>query len=118
MADKTQIDGKSPEGLTVDIGAKLARLRLSRNITQSELAENAGVSQRTLRRLESGAGTTLDSLVRVLLALKIQQNLDLLVPDPRIRPIERVRTGGSERQRSRPKTSANTARQWHWRTRE
>ncbi|MCY4178869.1 MAG: helix-turn-helix transcriptional regulator [Litoreibacter sp.] len=105
---------KSAEALASDIGSKLERLRLSRNITQTDLAINAGISERTLRRLESGDGATLDSLLRVLLALKIAQNLDLLVPDSRVRPIERVRTGGTERQRSRSAKSDQTPKQWQW----
>lgn len=105
---------KSAEALASDIGSKLERLRLSRNITQTDLAIDAGISERTLRRLESGDGATLDSLLRVLLALKIAQNLELLVPDPRVRPIERVRTGGTERQRSRSAKSDQTPKQWQW----
>ncbi len=72
------------------------------------------ISERTLRRMESGDGATVDSLARVLLALKIAQNLDLLVPDPRVRPIERVRTGGTERQRSRSAKSDQPTKQWRW----
>jgi transcriptional regulator with XRE-family HTH domain len=94
----------------------LERLRLSRNITQSQLAADAGISERTLRRLESGDNPTLDSLIRVLIALKIQRNIDLLVPDSRIRPIERVRTKGSERQRSRSAKTTKRTKQWEWGT--
>ncbi len=118
MVDEMSATAVSPETLTFEIGTRIERLRLSRNITQAELADDAGISERTLRRLESGAGATLDTLVRVLLALKIHQNLDLLVPDSRVRPIERVRTGGSERQRSRSKVSAKPTKQWHWGTQE
>lgn len=56
MADLRSLDMRSPESLAEEIGKKLARFRLSRNITQSKLAEDAGVSERTLRRLESGEG--------------------------------------------------------------
>lgn len=114
MADNVQTVSKSPEALARDIGDKIEQLRLSRNITQTELARNAGISERTLRRLESGDGATLDSFVRVLSALKLSQNLDLLVPDPRVRPIERVRTGGTERQRSRSAKTYQTAKKWRW----
>jgi len=118
MAGNLQSVHKSPEALSSDIGAKIERLRLSRNITQAELAQDAGVSERTLRRLESGDGATLDSFVRVLSALRLSENLDLLVPDPRIRPIERVRTGGTERQRSRAAKADQTTKQWQWRNKE
>lgn len=114
MTDNQYQSFKSAEALASEIGSKLERLRLSRNITQTDLARDAGISERTLRRLESGEGATLDSLLRVLIALKISQNLDLLVPDPRVRPIERVRTGGTERQRSRSAKSDQSSKQWRW----
>lgn len=109
---------KSPEAVAREIGQKLERLRLSRNITQSQLALDAGISERTLRRLEAGNNPTLDSLIRVLTALRIHGNIDLLVPDSRIRPIERVRAQGAERQRSRPGKTANKAKTWEWGTKE
>lgn len=116
MADNKQIHAKSPELISREIGQKLERLRLSRNITQAQLAQDAGISERTLRRLESGDNPTLDSLIRVLISLKIQQNVDLLVPDPRIRPIERVRTKGPERQRSSSTKAPKKTKQWEWGT--
>ncbi|WP_245307462.1 helix-turn-helix domain-containing protein [Rhizobium altiplani] len=100
------------------MGQKLERFRLSRNITQQQLATDAGISERTLRRLESGDNPTLDSLIRVLIALKIQGNIDLLIPDSRIRPIERVRTKGTERQRSRSTKTAKQPKPWEWGTKE
>lgn len=118
MADFKANDPKSPDGMAKEVGANLEKLRLSRNITQAQLAEDAGVSERTLRRLESGDGATLDSFIRVLGALNLQQNLDLIVPDPRVRPIERVRTGGSERQRSRSTKTSKSGKQWRWGTQE
>jgi hypothetical protein len=49
-----------------------------------------------------------------MMALDIQQNLETLLPDPAIRPIERVNTGGSERKRARPKQSDNENSTWVW----
>ena len=114
MTDSNTLSTKSPESLLKEIGKKLERLRLSRNITQSELAQDAGVSLRTLRRLESGDGVTMDSFIRVLAALKLLQNMEVLIPNPRVRPIERVRTGGRERQRSRSAKTVKHRTKWRW----
>ena len=114
MADLRPLTSQSSESIAEEIGRRLGQLRLSRNIKQSELARDAGVSERTLRRLESGKGATLDSFIRILIALKLQRNMSLLVPDPSIRPIERVRTGGSERRRARPATTPQPAKEWRW----
>jgi len=54
---------------------RLESIRLSRNITQAQLAEEAGVSPRTIGRLEKGQGVSVDTFIRVMMALGIQQSL-------------------------------------------
>jgi transcriptional regulator with XRE-family HTH domain len=93
---------------------QLENLRLSRNITQAQLAKEAGLGVRTIKRLENGQGITLDTFIRILIALKIQNNLQSLLPDPAIRPIERVTFNGKERKRARPKKSNEEKLPWTW----
>ena len=93
---------------------RLESIRLSRNITQARLAEEAGVSTRTIGRLEKGQGVSLDTFIRVMTALGIQQNLEALLPDPTVRPIERVGLKSRERQRARPAKSGDEAPAWSW----
>jgi transcriptional regulator with XRE-family HTH domain len=45
---------RSDVALLQELGQRIARLRLERNLTQPQLAEQAGISKRTLERLESG----------------------------------------------------------------
>ena len=45
-----------------ELGERLARTRLERNLTQAELAEQAGIAKRTLERIEAGGAAQLDSL--------------------------------------------------------
>lgn len=116
MLDSSITDARSPDAISREIGQMLEHLRLSRNITQRQLAADAGLSERTLRRLESGDNPTLDPLVRVLIALRVLQNIDLLVPNARIRPIERVRTKGAERQRSSSAKANKKGKPWEWGT--
>lgn len=42
-----------------------------------------------------------------MMALGIQQNLEAFLPDPTVRPIERVGVGAGERKRARPTLEAN-----------
>lgn len=93
---------------------QVEKIRLSRNITQADLANEAGVSLRTIGRLEKGEGVSLDTFIRVLIALKIQQNLETLLPDPSVRPMERIASRGSERKRARPKVSKEQPSIWKW----
>ena len=93
---------------------RLESIRLSRNITQAQLAEEAGVSPRTIGRLEKGQGVSMDTFIRVMMALGIQQSLEALLPDPTVRPIERVGISAGERKRARP-TQSNVERlTWSW----
>jgi transcriptional regulator with XRE-family HTH domain len=93
---------------------RLESIRLSRNMTQAQLAEEAGVSIRTIGRLEKGEGVSLDTFIRVLAALGIQSSLEALLPDPTVRPIERVGIGGKERKRARPANSSSERQKWSW----
>ena len=48
-----------------ELGDRLARHRLNRNQTQDQLAREAGVSKRTVVRLENGQSSQVTNLVRV-----------------------------------------------------
>ena len=86
--------------LLTELGARLQRQRLDRNITQAWLATEAGISLPTLQRLEAGASVQLTSLLRVLRALNLLGNLDALVPAPTIQPMALLRRKGRRRQRA------------------
>ncbi len=92
----------------------IQKIRLSRNITQEQLAKEAGLSLKTISNLERGQGVSLDTFIRVLIALGIQQNLGALLPDPTIRPMERIDMNGTERQRARPEKPEGPSEPWAW----
>ena len=105
---------KTSRQIETEIGSRLTRLRLSRNVTQAMLAENAGVGVRTLRRLETGEPSTLDTFLRVALTLDLGDAILGAIPTAQIRPIERVSRIRSERQRARPKPKDNRRPTWTW----
>ena len=81
------------------LGRELKTVRLQHNISQAELAREAGVSRRTITRMAEGKAMSLDSFVRVLKALKIVENLAMLLPDTSVSPVEMA---GRTNERSRP----------------
>lgn len=85
-----------------ELGHRLARRRLRENLTQAQLAHEAGISKRTLNRLERGESSQLASLIRVLRALGLLGNLDPVVPLPPPSPIELLRATLRERRRASP----------------
>lgn len=114
MSYKIDFDAAASDQIESALCARLEQIRLSRNITQRALAKEAGVSPRTINRMASGEGISLDTFIRILSALRIQQNLSALLPDPSVRPIERVALEGRERQRARPKGRTGAFGAWTW----
>ncbi|MEQ1641960.1 MAG: helix-turn-helix transcriptional regulator, partial [Pyrinomonadaceae bacterium] len=54
------------QALLKEIGERIAGVRLNKNFTQADLAEQAGVSKRTVERLEAGESVQITSLIRLL----------------------------------------------------
>lgn len=98
------------ERLEAVFGQRLETRRLARNISQAQLATMAGVSRRTISRLENGDGVSLDTFIRVAAQLDLIESLLASLPEQEISPIDRVRMNGKQRQRARPaKTAADSA---------
>ena len=91
---------------------QIEQIRLSRNISQAALAKEAGVSRSTITRLASGENISVDSFVRVMQALGLADHLAALLPNPNVRPVERIRLKGAERRRASAKRKA--AGDWTW----
>ena len=107
---------KTSRQIGAEIGSRLAQLRLSRNVTQSMLARDSGIGLRTLRRLEAGEPSTLDTFLRVALALGLGDAILGAIPSGQIRPIERVSRAGAHRRRARPRPQQDRDRAWTWGT--
>lgn len=70
-----------------EAGRRLAQIRLDRSIMQSELAQRAGVSKRSLERLEAGnGGLRLDVFFAVCGALGLMPNFEMLLPEVELSP--------------------------------
>jgi transcriptional regulator with XRE-family HTH domain len=62
------------------IGGHIRNLRMGQGLTQAEVAERANVSLGALKHLESGAGATVHTMVKVLRALGHEDWLSTLEP--------------------------------------
>lgn len=78
---------KTSDELRSLLGAQIHKLRLSRNLDQRSAAEKAGISEKSLRNLEAGRGSTVDTLLRTLKALDFLEGLNTLVPDAAVSPL-------------------------------
>lgn len=97
------------------VGQRLAQRRLACNWTQARLAGEAGVSKRTIERLESGGSVQSANLVRVLRVLGLLQGLDAWLPDAAPGPMRLLRDHGRSRKRASTRSGRATAAQpWQW----
>lgn len=114
MALNQQALASSVKGELRELGTRIARIRLGKNLTQASLAKEAGASVRSVKRLEAGENTSLDTLIRVLAALNLGDRLSSALPDPDVRPVERIKHEGRERQRARERSVVPKATDWAW----
>ena len=97
-----KIDRLTPgPAVLVELGARLARVRKQRGLTQEALAEEAGIGVATLRRIEDGNDSRLGSWVRLLLALDMAAALEGLLPEDLRSPMAEAREQSGRRRRSK-----------------
>lgn len=82
------------------IGERIQRERLNQNMTQEDLARSAGIGVRTLRSLENGAKSTIETFIRTLRTLGRLGALDSFLPEPGLSPLQLAKLQGRERQRA------------------
>lgn len=106
----------SDDAILQVLGERISQHRLQANLTQAELAAQAGVGKRTLERIEAGAGAELTTLVRILKALNLVEGLDRLVPELPPSPIAQIELQGKRRQRAsgRRGKPQEPSKPWAW----
>jgi transcriptional regulator with XRE-family HTH domain len=83
-----------------ELGGRIERTRLARNLTRQQLADEAGVGRNSVARMEAGEPLRFITVVRVLRALGFIEPLDQLIPEPEISPIDLLRRAGKTRRRA------------------
>ena len=112
------IAAMNAEQIESEIGKRLESARLVQNISQQDLAEKAGVSRRTIGRMENGQGVSFNTLIRIMRALNLTNQLEDLVPSLDIRPIDRVKKKQVRKHASSPRkkdpSTPSTKTPWKW----
>lgn len=99
-----------------EIGTRISHRRLDMQLSQAQLATQAGLSKRTIERVEAGQSTQFLSLVRILRVLKLLDGLELLVPDTGPSPLDLLKLKGKKRQRASSSRKKNDPPEspWQW----
>ena len=104
----------SDEAVLAELGRRIAQHRLDLQFTQAQVAQEAGVSKRTLERIEAGDSTQMSSIIRVLRMLDIMEGLDGLVAESGPRPVDQLKLKKKERRRASSKRSQSKDKPWRW----
>lgn len=94
------------------IGNRIKQYRVNAGVSQKDLENESGVSVRSISRLEQGASVQLESLIKILSALNLESNIELLIPDQTKRPSFYLKDKDKPKQRVRKKEENNGAFKW------
>ena len=89
---------------------------MERNLKQADLATQAGISKRTLERIEAGGPTEVINLIRVCRALGLIERFETLIPEPVPSPVAQLKLRGKERKRAASSRTSGKAPagKWKW----
>lgn len=65
----------------VELASRIKTYRIEASITQEELADLSGVTRRSISALENGEDVKLSTFFKVLIALDLDSNFEMLIPD-------------------------------------
>lgn len=103
-----RLQAMTDDAIATAIGARLQELRLKKNLSQEQVAEEAGISRQTLINLLHGKGTMVN-LVAVLRAIGELERVTSLIQPVRPSPIQVIKMAGSQRVRATGVRSARMA---------
>lgn len=95
-----KIDNLTPDAIILqEIGNRLARHRKQRGFSQTRLAEEAGLGVATLRRIEAGEGSQIESWIKLLKALRMTSAVDQFLPETVASPMAQAQAEASRGKR-------------------
>ncbi len=104
----------SNEQILSELGDRIRAARIDMPLTQDELAARAGVSISTVAKIERGEDVRFSSMLAILRALGMLANVDILVPEERVRPSDIARTGHSRKRASSARSARDVSSAWTW----
>ena len=96
-----------------ELGKRLKAQRIAGNITRDVLARKSGVSLSTIARMEAGQSIAIDGWLSVLRGLNLLNNVDMLIPEAQISPVEEMQYGHGRQRASKGKETKIDS-SWKW----
>ena len=96
--------------IAAEIGRRIEQMRLEKNLTQQQVADEVGISRVSYRKLAAGSG----KFENVIAVLRVLGRLDLVeqfVPEVTFSPMEQLKLKGRQRKRATGRHGEKTARE-------
>lgn len=84
---------KTPNGIAKELVEKIKQHRKKLKISQAQLAIKSGVSLGSIKRFESKYEISLNSFIKILIALNLEQDLENLFTQKNYNSIDEVING-------------------------
>lgn len=110
-------DQLTDKAFLLEIGTRIRQIRLNKNLSRSELAALAAVSEPTIARAESGKSIQIVNLIRICRPLGILRGFEVVFPPSVVSPVQLLKLEGKKRQRAtgkRAKKPQAPAQPWTW----
>jgi transcriptional regulator with XRE-family HTH domain len=89
----------SNHAIAAEIGQRISQLRLKKNLSQQQVADEIGMSRMGYGKLEKGTG----KFENMIATLRVLDRLDLIehfIPQTPFSPMEQLKLKGKQRQRA------------------
>jgi putative transcriptional regulator len=104
----------SDQNLLAELGNRLKSARINRNISQRELAMNAGITSRTVHNAEEGRPVSIKVWIAIMRALGVLDQLDNFLPIQQISPVMLSEAQGKQRKRASKKRTLTKKDESEW----
>lgn len=106
-------DHISDSAVLAELGKRIADYRIHIPMTQSEMSDVTGLSVHTITNAENGKSISTENFVKILYALGLQGNIDILIPAVEQRPSELYERGKPRVRATSPKhRKTNSGFKW------
>jgi len=107
------VNEMSDDEILRELGSRISSLRISSRLTQEEMATRAGVSKRSVERLEKGeGGVRLQIVIAVTRVLRCLGGLNAYVPEIQMSPYDIARNMKARPKRVRARKEQSRTFKW------
>jgi len=89
------------QAIAAEIGQRIAQLRLEKNLSQQQIADEIGMSRMAYGKIEKGAAK-FENIIAALRALNQLHLVANFIPEATFSPMQQLKLKGKQRQRATP----------------